>query len=185
MSWNELWHIWRHRPVPAVSSIDDELMFHFRSLVDENLSQGMSAAGQRAIQLAAVKDGYALTSMYELKKAGESFDSDALKLQLDDAVPLTLTVRDAQGRAAAKARVIPFSRQAAGGEQHGVYFQAAKPIELVADDAGRVRVVVFRRGDKAEIYLALPGKDWEQQAVAIPETGDVFEVSSKEVADGN
>ncbi|HQU43299.1 MAG TPA: hypothetical protein PK867_10835, partial [Pirellulales bacterium] len=55
-----------------------------------------------------------------------------------------------------------------------------RPLPAVTsiDDEGRVRLGVFRRGDKAEIYIALPGKDWEQQAVAIPETGDTVEVTT-------
>lgn len=321
MSWTDFWHSWHRWPQPAESSIDDELMFHFRELVDEYLSQGMPtdaawraaqdrfgsinrysdechrvvsgahpmlqsvstaslvvltllvawlfvevrslrqahaappvaaqrqtaqkpaaekkatstphdlagtitdrhgkaladvhvlvilktwpnnryrqedfagktdkqgrfrfaklvpAAGQRAIQLAALKNGYALTSLYELKKDDEAFESDALKVELDEAVPLIVSVRDAQGRAGAKARVIPFSRQTTDGPQHSVYFQAAKPIEVVADDAGRVRINVFRRGDKAELYVALPGKDWEQLPFTVPETGDMVEITTKE-----
>jgi hypothetical protein len=62
---------------------------------------------------------YALKSKYELKKAGESLESDTLKLQLDDAEPMTLVVRDSRGRAAAKAHVIPFNRKTVGGEEHG------------------------------------------------------------------
>lgn len=321
MSWTDFWLLWRRRPRPAESNIDDELMFHFRALVDEHLSQGMSAdaawraaqdrfgslkryseechrvvsgadpmlqsvstaglvvltllvawlfvevrslrqahaappaaaqkettrqpasgkksastqndlagtitdrhgkpladvhvlvilktwpnnryrqedfagktdkqgrfrfaklvpaAGQRAIQLAAVRDGYALTSLYELKKDGEALESDAFKLTLDEAVPLTVTVRDAQGKAAAKARVIPFSRQTTDGQQHVVYFQAAKPIEVVADEEGRVRVHVFRRGDKAGLYVQLPGKDWEQLPFTVPEAGETVEITTNE-----
>lgn len=165
----------RYRQQDFAAKTDRQGRFRFAKLAP--------VAGQRAIHLAAVKDGYALTALYELRKAGEELESDALKLQLDDAVPLKLKVRDGQGRPAAKARVIPFSRQATGGEQQSVYFQAAKPIEVVADDEGVVPVGVFRRGDKAEIYIALPGKEWEQQSVVIPEKGDFIEVSSKETVD--
>ena len=160
----------RYRQEDFATKTDGKGKFRIAGLVPKS--------GQRAIHLAAVKDGYALTSLYELRKPGEKLASESLKIKLDDAVPLTLTVRDAQGNPAAKARVIPFSR-AAGGEEHGVYFQAAKPIENVADEKGQVRLSVFRRGDSAQIYIALPDKEWEQCAVAIPESGDAIEASSQ------
>lgn len=160
----------RYRQEDFAGKTDKQGRFCFDKLVP--------AAGQRAIQLAAVKDGYALTSLYELKKDGEAFESDALKVELAEAVPLTVAVRDAQGRPAAKARVIPLSRQAADGEQHSVYLQAAKPIEVVVDDGGRVRVHVFRRGDKAELCVQLPGKDWEQLPLTVPETGETVEIKT-------
>lgn len=160
----------RYRQEDFATKTDGKGKFRMAGLVPKS--------GQRAIQLAAVKDGYALTSLYELRKPGEKLASDSLKLKLDEAVPLTLTVRDAQGNPAAKAKVIPFSRRTARGEEYGVYFQAAKPIELEADDKGQLRVGVFRRGDMAEVYIALPGKDWEQLPIAIPEKGDEIEVIS-------
>lgn len=159
----------RYRQEDFAGKTDKQGRFRFAKLVP--------AAGQRAIHVAAVKDGYALATLYELKRDGEKLQSDALKLKLDDALPLTVTVRDAQGRPAAKARVIAFSRQAANGQQHSVYFQAAKPIEVAADDEGRVRVNVFRRGDKAELYVQVPSKDWEQLPFTVPETGEAVEVT--------
>lgn len=160
----------RYRQEDFAAKTDSKGKFRLAGLVPKS--------GQRAIQLAAVKDGYALKSLYELRKAGETLASDSLKLELDDAVPLTLTVRDAQGKPVAKAQVIPFNRTA-GDEEHGVYFQAAKPIAAVTDEKGQVPVSVFRRGDKAEVYIALPGKDWEQFPVVIPETGDEIEITSQ------
>jgi hypothetical protein len=64
-----------------------------------------------------------------------------------------------------------------------VYFQAAKPIEMLADAEGRVDAAFFRRGDQAQIYIALPGKDWKQYPVAIPENGDTIEITTSEAAD--
>ncbi|MGH7136961.1 MAG: permease prefix domain 1-containing protein [Pirellulales bacterium] len=163
----------RYRQQDFASKTDKEGQFRFAKLVP--------ADGQRAVHLAVVKEGYALKSTYDLKKAGEKMTTDNLKLQLDDAAPVTLVVRDARGGAAAKAGVIPFRRKTAGGEEHLLYFQAAKPIEITADAEGRIRLGYFQRGDQAEVYIRLPGKEWEQHPVAISEKGDV-EVTSKDVA---
>jgi hypothetical protein len=165
----------RYRQQDFAEKTDKEGQFRFKDLVPTQ--------GQRAVQLALVKEGYALKSMYELKKPGEPFESDALNMRLDDAAPMKLTVRDARGRAAAKAQVIPFQRRTSAGEEHGVYFQAAKPIQAVADAEGRVPAGFFQRGDQAKIYVRLPGKEWEELSVAIPQEGDTIEVMSAEVAD--
>ncbi|HWB11107.1 MAG TPA: permease prefix domain 1-containing protein [Pirellulales bacterium] len=166
----------RYRQQDFADKTDKEGRFQFKNLVP--------AAGQRAVHLALVKEGYALKSTYELKKAGEPLETDALKLQLDDAVPMKLTVRDAKGRPAAKAQVMPFQRKTAAGEEHGVYFQAAEPIQAVADAQGQIPAGFFQRGDQAEIYVRLPGKEWEQLSVTIPQEGDSIEVTSAEVVDG-
>jgi hypothetical protein len=165
----------RYQQQDFAAKTDREGRFRFKNLIPTE--------GQRAVHLALVKEGYCLKSMYELKKAGEPLETDALKLQLDEAAAMKLTVRDASGRPAAKAHVIPFQRKTADGEEHGVYFQAAKPIEAVADAEGRVSAGFFQQGDQAEVYVQLPGMEWEQLSVAIPEQGDVIEVTSTQVAD--
>ncbi len=164
------WPGGRYQQEDFAGKTDEDGPFRFAGLVP--------AKGQRAVHLAVVKDGYALTTTYDLKKQGEAMQTDGLKFTLDAATKMTITVRDAAGRPAAKAGVLPSGRRTADGKDHVVYFQAAKPIEMVADDDGRIQLAVFKRGEQAKIYVRLAGQEWEEHAVTIPDQGDVVEITA-------
>jgi hypothetical protein len=132
--------------------------------------------GQRAVQLAVVKDGYALASNYQLMKQGAPPVSDGFTLQLPKAPRITLVVLDETGAPVAHARVVPAERQTSDGQDHVVYFQAAQPVRSEADAHGRLALAWFERGDRAEIYVQRPGRDWELRAIDIPREGNTVMV---------
>ena len=155
---------------PFATTTDADGRFRFPELVPPE--------GQRAIQVAAVKAGYALASKYQLSSAGDPLETDSLLLQLDEGAPIMLVVHDDRGRPVANARVAPASRQTPEGESHLVYFQGSEPVHVVTDAQGQADLGCFARGDQAEIFLRLPGKDWEQYAIEIPREGDTVIVAA-------
>ncbi len=124
------------------------------------------------MQVAVVKQGYALTSWYQVTPAGVARPTEPLHLPMAEGVPMTVVVHDAAGAPVPHAQVVPTARQASDGQEYAVYFQASGPIQFDADAAGRVALGCFERGDKATIYVRLPGHDWEQHVVDIPRGGD-------------
>jgi hypothetical protein len=135
--------------------------------------------GQYAIQAAALPPGYALTSTYRLIEEGSHPSPDPVLLQCDDASQITFVVQDDRGHPVANARVTPHSRRSSSGANHLVYFQSSGPFQASSDAAGRVGMGCFERGDEAEIYVQLPGKDWELHAIEIPHDGDTIIVPSQ------
>jgi hypothetical protein len=133
--------------------------------------------GQVGLLVAAVKDGHALTSTYQLRRKGERLSTDGLTLRLDDASRITLVVQDRGGHPVANARILPSARQSPDGENHFVYFQGSEPLQVASDAEGRVTLGCFERGDEAEIYLQTPGEDWQRHVVEIPVEGDVVTIS--------
>ena len=100
-------------------------------------------------------------------------------LQCDDASQITFVVEDVRGHPVANARVAPHSRRSSSGASHLIYFQASGPFQISSDAAGRVGMGCFERGDAAEIYVQLPGKDWELHTIAIPHEGDTIVVPNQ------
>jgi hypothetical protein len=147
------------------------------------LAKLVPSDGQHAVQVAVVKDGYALTSTYQLTEAGSHPSVDPVTFALDAAARITLVVHDVRGQPVANARVSPLSRRSLGGDSHAVYFQASEPVQVFSDAEGRVGLGCFERGDQAEIYLRLPGKDWERHAIRIPSEGDVVVVSATQAVE--
>src|SRR5262249_52004255 len=133
-----------------------------------------------AIQIAALKDGYALTSAYHLYPDGPHPAAKPLKLALGSATNFTLVVRDERGQPVANARVVPSSRQSADGQQHLVYFQAAGPAQITSDSAGRVNLGCFERGDRAQVYVQVPGSDWKLHTLDLKDSTSIIEVSTAE-----
>ena len=146
------------------------------------LAKLLPTVGHREVLVAAVKDGHALTSTYEAKWAGEPLAGEPIVLKLEDAADFTVLVHDRAGRPAAHARVVPTFRRTASGEEHLVYLQASKPIRTVSDDGGRAALGCFQRGDEAEVWIQVPGGDWERRAITVPDDGEAITVSSDELA---
>ena len=141
-------------------------------------------SGQRAVQVAAVKDGYAIASSYQLNEADNQAAIAPVKLELAKASRITLVVYDSGGKPVANVRVAPHSRRTRTGERHMIYFQASEPVHTDTDAEGRVGLDCFEQGDEAEIYLRVPGKDWEHRAITIPNDKDVIEVKTAQVDEG-
>jgi hypothetical protein len=164
------WPNQRFRQEDFATTSDEQGMFRLPDFIP--------SAGQYAIHLAAVRDGFTLTSRYELIPAGQNRTDSPWTLQLEPAVPLTMIVRDGSGRPVAGADVVPASRQSADGDEHGVYFQASDPIRSHTDSEGRTKIHCFERGDAAEIYVRIPGDEWRLHSLRIPPDGDTVVVSS-------
>ena len=140
--------------------------------------------GQHAVQVAAVKEGYALTSTYQLKKAGSQPTVDPVKLALDEAARITLVVHErARTSGAQSPRVRPLRGIRPTVKTTPSIFKRLEPIQVVSDAEGRVGLGCFERGDQAEIYLQLPGRKWESHPIRIPNEGDVVEVDAAQAAD--
>ena len=134
--------------------------------------------GQFAVQVAALKDGYALTSDYQLKEADEDRALDPIVLRMNDASPLTLVVNDLDGRPVPGAQVVLSVRHSAAGGEHLLYFQGSEPAHREANSKGQVPLHCLERGDTAQIYVRVPNGDWNLHAVDVPHKGDRIEVSA-------
>ena len=140
---------------------------------------------QFAVQVAAVKDHWLAARRLAVSSNARRGTYDALDpvtLRCDAAAAITLVVQDGNGRPVPGARVVPSSRQAADGRWHLVCFQGSPPPRARADDEGRVGLKCFG-GDEGEIYVRLPGKDWELHAISIPAEGETVVVSIGDVVD--
>lgn len=129
------------------------------------------AGSQYAIQVAALKDGFAFHSFYQFTQR-PSGKPDPVLLRLEPASRVTFFIRDKQGAPIPNVNLIPFARDAGSGDKHQIYFQGSRPVQQTTDAEGRVRFGCFRTGDTAEIYVQLPGQDWGRR---------VFEVSNDDV----
>lgn len=130
---------------------------------------------RHGVLVAAFKDGYAFRSSYQLK---ENAPADAVDLVLDKAAAVTLIIQDEKGLPIAGSRVVPSARQSADGQTNLVYFMGSEPIQALSDSAGRIPLSCFSAGDHAEVYLQLPGKDWESRRVHIPAEGAILRMAS-------
>jgi hypothetical protein len=128
-------------------------------------------SSQYAVQVAALKEGFAFHSFYQFTQR-PSGKPDPITLQLEPASRVTFVVRDEKGVPIPNVNLIPFVRDARSGDKHQVYFQGSRPIQQTTDAEGRVQFGCFRTGDTAEIYVQLPGQDWGRR---------VFEVSNDDV----
>ncbi len=139
--------------------------------------------GQFAVQVAALRSGYALASSYQLQKGPGPHPFKPVTLALAEASPITLVVQDRNGRSVGRARVVPASRKSPDGESHLVYFQGSEPVQAVADAAGRVHLDCFALGDQAQVLIQLPGKDWEPHEIRIPKDALTITVSARSAAE--
>jgi len=134
-----------------------------------------------AIQVAALKDGFAFRSVYHRKLERPFEMLEPIALRLEPASHVTLVVRDEQGVPVPNAHVIPSARTALDGEEHLIYFQAADPVQYTTDAEGRVRMNCFLAGDQARVCLQLPGDDWNSREFEVSSDNQVVELASSEV----
>lgn len=129
--------------------------------------------GQYAVLVSAVKNGFALASKYDVVEEDAVSNQESIKLVLEEAVPVTLVVQDEAGRPIPNARIAPASRHSSAGEEHLIYWMASTPVQTLSDATGRVELDCFRQDDQAEIYLQLPGHDWEERAFRVVEKDEI------------
>jgi hypothetical protein len=146
-----------------------------------NLPGLIPTACRYAIQVAALKEGFAFKSVYQLKE-GKSIETyDPITLRLERASHVTLVVRDGNGRPVPNAHVIPSSRDSRLGENHLIYFQGSEPAHRTTDAEGRVSLNCFLTGDRAEVYLRLPGDGWDSREFDVADDNSVIEMAAAEV----
>lgn len=139
-------------------------------------------AGHREVLVAAVKNGFALTSLYQEKWVEAPPAVEPMVLKLDDAADVTVVVLDRGGRPVPRASVVPAFRRTSGGTEHLVYLQASKPIRAVSNHDGRVDLGCFQRGDEAEVWIRVPGGEWERRAMTVRGDGQAITLSTDEPA---
>jgi len=116
---------------------------------------------QYGIQVAALKEGFAFQSVYQLQDKQPIARPDPIAMRLEHALPVTLVVRDEQGQPIANAGVIPSARTRPDGKDEFIYFHGSEQVQKATDARGRVNLNYFRTGDQATIYVRRPGDDWQ------------------------
>jgi hypothetical protein len=149
---------------------DDEGRFRLPELVP--------TSGRYAIQLAALGDGFALGSTYQLIEDENHPAAPPMLLQLEPAKRLTVQVRDSNGQPVAGAKVVPCGRRTREGKTYSIYFQASGPVQTDADEEGRVPMNCFVPGDFAEIAIQRPGDEWQEREIQINDASEIIIVSS-------
>jgi hypothetical protein len=164
------WPNRRYRQEDFAALTDSEGRFRLAALVP--------TTGQYGIQLAALGDGFALGSTYQLIEEEDHPAAPPMLLKLEPAKRLMVQVRDANGQPIAGAKVVPRGRRTRDGETHSIYFQASGPVQADVDEQGRAPMNCFESGDVAEIAIQLPGDEWQEREVQIDEGHEIIIVSS-------
>ncbi len=146
-----------------------------------NLPGLIPATCRYAIQVVALKEGFAFKSVYQLKEGKGIERSDPITLRLERASHVTLVVRDGNGQPVPNADVTPAARNSRLGENHLIYFQGSEPVHRTTDAEGRVSLNCFLTGDRAEVYLRLPGDGWDSREFDVAEDDSVIELAAAEV----
>lgn len=159
-----------YRQEAFTASTNDEGRFALPELVP--------ADGQYGIQVAALKEGFAFQSAYQLKDQQPFEMPDPIVLRLERASNVTLVIHDENGKPVANARVIPSARKSRGGADHMVYFHGSETVQCTTDSAGRVKLNCFMTGDQAEIYLQLPGEDWNNREFEVSSDNQIVDLAA-------
>lgn len=133
--------------------------------------------GRYAIQIAAMKDGYAFESRYHLKKLPNE-KLEPISFQLSPATPKTVVFKDDSGKPLSNVNVIPSTRTSPNGNEFLIYFQGADSIKKTTDAEGRISLATYAVGDAAELYYQLPGQKWVTRKLNITDGDIVVEVIS-------
>ena len=132
-----------------------------------------------AIQVAAMKDGYAFQSYYHLKRLPVE-KPEPITFELKPASKQTFVFRDQAGKPIPNINVIPASRTPQNGGQYLVYFQGADPIQKSSGADGRVLLNYFESGDTAEIFIQWPDDKWTTRKFKATQDEIVIELTPLE-----
>ncbi|MFK7770029.1 MAG: permease prefix domain 1-containing protein [Mariniblastus sp.] len=113
---------------------------------------------QTAFLVSVVADGYVLTSDYVVNDDRKVIDPYEFELKL--AVKKTLVLFGADGKPMKRAKVFPSARSS-DGEDHMIYAQSAKRVDVAADGDGKVEMNFFAEGDRATIGIVKGGETVE------------------------
>jgi hypothetical protein len=148
------------------------------------LPEFVPADDQYGIQVAALKEGFAFQSAYQLKHKKPIERPDPICLRLQRASQITLVVRDGNGQPIANAGVIPSARKSRGGDGYMVYFHGSEQIQQTTDAKGRVHLRCFLTGDQAQIYLQLPGNEWDRREFEVSSENQVVDLAASNANGG-
>lgn len=125
---------------------------------------------QFEVQVAAVKQGYALVSSYHSAPAGML---KPLVLQLPSASGFILHVESEQGVTLGGVDVLPHGRTDTAGTEHVLYFDSAQSLARRTDFDGCAEFSYFQPGDKANVLLRAASGEWEPHDFIVPKPGEV------------
>ena len=167
------WPYGEYRQEDFAATTDAEGKFQLPMLVP--------ATSRYAVEVTAVKDGFAFHSFFYLKQTPDE-QPPPIMLQLGPSSPVTLVVRDDQGLPIPNVKVLPLSRELPNGDRHCLYFQGSDAIQQTTDVDGRIRFGCFRAGDTVEIYVQQPGGDWDIHSFEISHNNLIVDLASTAVA---
>jgi hypothetical protein len=162
-----------YRQEAFTATTNDDGQFSFPEFVP--------ADDQYGIQVAALKEGFAFQSAYQLKDKKPIEMPDRIALRLQRASQVTLVVRDGNGQPIANAGVIPSARSAPGRSDQFIYFQGSEQIQKMTDAEGRVSLNYFLTGDQAQVYVRLPGDEWDLREFAVSGDNQVVDLATSGV----
>jgi hypothetical protein len=162
-----------YRQEAFTATTNDEGHFTFPEFVP--------ADDQYGIQVAALKEGFAFQSAYQLKDRKPIERPNPIALRLQRASQITLVVRDGNGQPMANVGVVPSARTPPGGKNEFIYFQGSEQVQKTTDAEGRVNLNYFLTGDQAHIYLHLPGDEWDRREFAISGDNQVVDLATSSI----
>ena len=162
-----------YRQEAFAATTNDEGRFSFPEFVP--------ADDQYGIQVAVLKEGFAFQSAYQLKDRKPIERPDPIALRLQRASQVTLVVRDGRGQPMANVGVVPSARTPPGGKNEFIYFQGSEQVQKMTDAEGRVNLNYFLNGDQAQVYLRLPGDEWDRREFAVSGDNPVVDLATSGV----
>jgi hypothetical protein len=150
------------------TNTDEEGRYKFEGLIPAN--------ARYAVLVAALADGHALQSKYELHKQPDG-ERNEIDLKLETGAPVTIQLKGADGQGVAGIGVVPSSRQQAGEPEQFVYFQGSEVLRLDTNKDGQVLLHGFRSGDDAAVYVKQPGGEWVEKKFRVPADGSAVEIA--------
>lgn len=142
------------------------------------LPEFVPAGEQYGIQVAALKDGFAFQSAYQLKDKTPIAKPDPIALRLERASQVVLVVRDGNGQPIANAGVIPSARTRPGGKDQIIYFHGSEQVQKTTDSQGCVNLNYFLTGDQATVYVHVPGDEWQSREFEVSSENQVVDLAT-------
>ncbi len=130
--------------------------------------------GQYAVHVTAYKDGYGFKSEYKIKEKNDLKPIKKFQFNLPQSSPFTIQVLEQNGSPIKDFCMYPSSRKTSSGEDHIIYHQASEPIQLNSNENGKIPIRLFTKGEMVNFRIRIPGKDWQEQKVEIPQKGNLI-----------
>ncbi|MFK8112814.1 MAG: protein kinase [Rubripirellula sp.] len=109
-----------------------------------------------AFLLTALPDGHSMTSVYRLVKDGSV--QDPVELKVESSRPITVTIKDPNGKPLPDIKVLPHQRTTGTGNVHMTYTLQVVRSGEKTDQNGQLKLSAFQSGDKCKLTLDAGGK---------------------------